>query len=177
MSKTRRWNNSSPGLPLRSTRVDEEPSIPLIKFLHLGPKPLFCKISNKKTQETESNALEISNFKSIRGCFCWWRNFAVCWTKIKLSLMQRPLTNALWLAATIALSFLDSRLAINLVTSLAKLWMRLIGRKSLTWTASSFLGNNVRSAVLSRCRFLKFPRCTAARAAITSGLMVVQHNL
>ena len=93
-----RWSNSSPGMPLRITRVDEEPRIALIRSRHLGPKPLFCKISNRKAQETESNALEMSNFGRIRGCFYWWRNLAVCWTRMKLSWMQRPLTNALWLA-------------------------------------------------------------------------------
>ena len=134
-----RWSNSSPGMPLRVTRVDEEPRIALIRSRHLGPKPLLCKISNRKTQETESNALEMSNFGRIRGCFYWWRNLAVCWTRMKLSWMQRPLTNALWLAETIALSLLASQLAISLVTSLAKLWIRLIGRKSLTCTTSWFL--------------------------------------
>ena len=83
---------------LKDYSSDEEPRIALIRSRHLGPKPLFCKISNRKAQETESNALEMSNFGRIRGCFYWWRNLAVCWTRMKLSWMQRPLTNALWLA-------------------------------------------------------------------------------
>lgn len=62
--------------------------------------------------------------------------------------MQWPLTNAIWLADTIPPSLQASWWAIILLTSLAKLWMRLTGRKSLTSTTSSFLGNRVRIAVL-----------------------------
>jgi hypothetical protein len=54
-------------MPLRITRVDEEPRIPQIRSRYLGPKPLFCKISKRMAQETESNALEISALKESKA--------------------------------------------------------------------------------------------------------------
>jgi hypothetical protein len=53
-----------PGDPFKSTRVEEEARILEIIFRHTGPNPRYESTSIKKAQETESNALEISNFKS-----------------------------------------------------------------------------------------------------------------
>jgi hypothetical protein len=56
----------------------------------------------------------------------------------------------------------------TLVTCLAKLWTRLMGWKSLTRSASSFLGSKVIKAELRRQRFLKSLLQTAETAAMTS---------
>jgi len=86
----------SPGEPLSKIWVEEVARSPLTISHQIGPKPRFCITSNKKGQDTESNALVISSFRRIRACFCWCRNFVVCCTSMKLSRMKRPLMKALW---------------------------------------------------------------------------------
>jgi hypothetical protein len=49
---------------ITTTCVEEEARIFDIIFRHTGPIPRCESTSNKKAQETESNALEISNFKN-----------------------------------------------------------------------------------------------------------------
>jgi hypothetical protein len=56
-----------PGTPLSKIWVEEVIRIPLITSLHMGPKPNFSNTSRRKGQETESKALEMSNFKRILG--------------------------------------------------------------------------------------------------------------
>jgi len=57
--------------------VDEEPRIPLIIFLHLGPKPLRCRISSKKAQETESNALGSVWMSELEGMELNWVQYQI----------------------------------------------------------------------------------------------------
>lgn len=71
------------------------------------------------------------------------KHLAANCTMRKLSWMLRPERNVLWLGLTKTdISFLNYP-ASNLEKSLAKLWIKLIGRKSLTWIASLFLGMKV----------------------------------
>lgn len=137
------WKMVWPGLPLRSTWVDAEASNLQTISHQTGPKPKCCITYNKKGQETESKAFVISNFKRILASLCWCNNLAVCWTSMKLSKIDRPLMKALWLWDTILSRCPESLLAISLVMSFANEWTRLMGRKSLTFVASSFLGSRV----------------------------------
>jgi hypothetical protein len=64
-------------------------------------------------------------------------------TSRKLSCMHRPWMNAVWLSATSSDIRGARRCAMTLVSSGVKLWMRLIGRKSMRSTTLSFLGSRV----------------------------------
>jgi hypothetical protein len=91
--------------------------------------------------------------------------------------MFLSLTNALWFAETRLGSNGANRLAMILVTNFAKLWIKLIGQKSFTSTASVFLGSKVIKVVL-RCPKLKtWPLKMASRAMSKSPLMMFQQVL
>ena len=53
-----------PGTPLSITWVEEVNKILEIRLRHLIPKPRWDNTSRRKAQDTESKALEISNFKN-----------------------------------------------------------------------------------------------------------------
>lgn len=147
----------SPGTPFR-TCVEEEASRPLRMSCQRIPNPSFCSTSNRKLQETESKALEMSSLRSIRGCLCWCRNFAVCCTNMKLSWMNLPLIKALWLCDTSPCNWLASLFARIFVMSLAKLCTKLIGLKSLTCVASSLFSRSdigwIEELEISKSKFL-----------------------
>ena len=133
----------SPGESLSSIWVEEVARRPLMISRHTCPKPNICSTSKRKGQDTESNALVISSFRRIRACFCWCRNFVVCYTNMKLSKMKCPLMKALWFGVIILSSRPASLFAISFVRSLAKECTRLIGLKSLMLVALSFFGRRV----------------------------------
>ena len=81
------------------------------------------------------------------------RNSSACSRKKRIN---RFLIKAVWLGETIFCSLSANLLANNLVTNFAKLWTRLIGRKSLTLVAPSTLGRSVIKAEFSGPKFLKF---------------------
>ena len=121
------------------------------------PNPKWAKTSRRNGQETESNAFVMSNLRRRRGSLRLCKNLAICCTRRKMSWMHLPRTNALWLVETKEFSIGAKRLARILVTSLAKLCTRLIGRKSFTSIASGFFGMRIRNAELRRCDFFPSP--------------------
>jgi hypothetical protein len=153
--------------------VEEEVSKPLSMSLHILPKPSFSRTSSKKAQETESKAFEISNFKIILGCFCECRNLAVCCTNIKLSWINRPLINALWLEETIP----SSRPANLLATLCYKLCKTVDETYGSEIYCMDFFGSRVILAELSNLRFLKSLLHTSETAAMMSSLIMGQHTL
>jgi hypothetical protein len=63
------------------------------------------------------------------------------------------------------------------MTSLAKLWMRLMGWKSLAHDAPSFLGISVMKIELRSLKFLKSLLQTAEIAAMMSSFIICQQLL
>jgi hypothetical protein len=72
------WEMGLPGIPFKSTWVEEDVRRPLNMSLQILPKPSFSRTSNRKIHETESKALEMSSFKRILGCFWECKNLAIC---------------------------------------------------------------------------------------------------
>jgi len=124
---------SGPGCPLTRIQVDDDPNRLRTRILQLTPNPKWTRISIRNGHETESNALEMSNLKNKLGTFCLCKDLMVCCTKIKLSRMLLPLTKAHCVFATRELRKGANRFATTLVINLAKLWTRLIGRKSTAY--------------------------------------------
>src|SRR6185312_1309881 len=124
---------------------------------HIGPKPKLLRTSSRNGHETESNALLMSSLRSTLASFCRCSALAVCWTSIKLPWMHLPFTNALWLEEIRLGNFGAKRFARTLVTILAKLWIKLMGRKSLTSMASGTFGRRVIYAELRRYKRLTSP--------------------
>lgn len=89
----------------------------------LKPQWGKAKIRNQK-------AFYISSLSKMWGSFRWCKHFAICWTRRKLSWILLPLTKADWFTGTKSGSMGARRLAMSLATSLAKLWIRLMGQKS-----------------------------------------------
>jgi hypothetical protein len=114
------WHISFPGSPFTSTLVEEEHNNLEIILHHTGPKPRCPSTSSRNGQDTESNALLISNLRSTLGIFYLWIALAVCCTIIKLSCMLLPFTKALWFGDIKSGSMGARRFAINLVTIVAK---------------------------------------------------------
>jgi len=168
---------SWPDSPLRCTWVEAVESKLATRLHQTWPKPKWVRTSSKKDQDIESKALEISSFKKRLGTCRRWRSLIVCCTNMWLSWIHRPWTKALWLAATKSFNRGAKRFDKIFVTSFAKLWMRLIGWKSLGCRASAFFGIRVRYAELSNHNFLASPYCTTMMAAVKSAFINCQHDL
>ena len=65
-----------------STRVEDVASRFKTRLHQTYPNPKCTRIPNKKGQETESKALDISSFRNILGTCCRWRSVIVCCTKM-----------------------------------------------------------------------------------------------
>lgn len=140
-----------PGIPLRSTWVDEVASKPLRTSLQICPKPSFCNTSKRKGQETESKALVMSSL------FCWWSNLAVCCTSMKLSCINLAFMKALCLRETKLCSFQANLFASIFVINLTMLWTRLIGRKFLTSLAPLHLRYDSNKGWVELIKMREFP--------------------
>jgi hypothetical protein len=89
---------SFPGASIDEHLVDDELRSNRTHLIQRGPKPRCLRTLRRKAQETLSNALATSSFRRRVGTFHWWSVLVACCTRTKLSSMQRPLMNALWLA-------------------------------------------------------------------------------
>lgn len=76
-----RWEINSPGSPLITILVEEVDNRRQIRLHQVRPKPKCCNSSSKKDQDTESKALEMSNFKRMWSPFLRCKSLASCWTK------------------------------------------------------------------------------------------------
>jgi hypothetical protein len=146
------------GSPFTNACVEEVDRIRHNKSHHRCPNPSCRNTSNRNDQDTESKSFEISNLSKMWAYFFLCRDFTICCTNKKLSWIFLPLTKALWFVETKDGKKGASRLAIILITNLAKLWMRLIGLKSFTWTASIFFGSKVMKAELRSLNLNTWPR-------------------
>lgn len=126
----RRWIILSLGSPFSSILVDEYEQDYCrrhSKWRQPCPKPIWMRTSRRKNQDTESKAFDMSNLRSLATV----QLFSHLLHKHKVVLyVFLFFTKADWFAETNLGRRGAKRLAITLVTGLAKLWMRLIGLKS-----------------------------------------------
>lgn len=150
-----------------------------IQSRHRRLNPMNSSSSRRKAQEARrrSKAFAMSIFNSIDGRLTECSSRQVSWTVWKLSWMLRPRMKALWLGRTRSLRNLASRLAKHFDTSLAKLWMRLIGLQSLISSGLTFFLRSIKKASLRRLRLLKSLDQRALKARMTSSLMIGQARL
>ena len=148
LAKSLPMSDPLPQLSIEQYRVEAERSRQQTISRQRLPKPKWDMTSRRNGQEIESKAFVMSSLSRRRGSLRLCKNLAIYCTRRKLSWMHLPRTNALWLVETKEFSLGAKRLARILVTSLAKLCTRLIGRKSFTSTASGFFGMRIRNAEL-----------------------------
>ena len=116
---------------------------------HLLPKPSCARTLNRNSQDKVSKAFVISILSRTAGIFFLCSVTAVLRTSLKFSWIQRFVMKADCTGDTNLPITGESRSDINLVMILEKLCIKLIGRKSLTSSGSSFFGSSVRLAELS----------------------------
>lgn len=91
------------------------------------------------------------------GIFFFLMRTAALWTYLKLSWMLLDQTNAFWFLFTSSSSFGANRSARILETSFAKLWMMVIGLKSLGHDAPILFGSSTTTAFFRPPSPLKSP--------------------
>jgi hypothetical protein len=114
------------GTPLRRILKEDVASKVAIQSLHLCPKPNTCIVSGRKTQLTESKALDMSSLMKRDGRLALWRALITLWTYKKLSWMHLFFMKEFWHPDTHSFSLGASLLARTLIIILARLLMRLI---------------------------------------------------
>jgi hypothetical protein len=111
------WHILSPSTPLSNTLVLAVESRCDTQFIHRAGKPTCYKTSSKNNQATKSKAWAMLTLTSREGHFLAWSSLAVPCSTLKLSYMNRPSTNALWLTWIISPSLEANRLASSLEKS------------------------------------------------------------
>jgi len=94
--RPRWWKIMSPGFPFTKICVEEVDKIKQMRSHHRWPNPTLRIISRRNDQQTESNALEMSNLRRIWASFFLCKDFTICCTNIKLSCILLPRTKALF---------------------------------------------------------------------------------
>ena len=119
----------------------------------------------------------MSSFRKWAGVLFLWKRHAVDLTAIKLSCILLVLMKALWHGETMEGMNLCNLSARALVMIFTKEWIRLIGLKSPTESAPSFLGIRIMLAELISCRLEDLREWKAFAASIISCLMMSQQVL
>ena len=119
----------------------------------------------------------MSSLKRSVGVRDLWRRLAKFLTYKKLSWMLLVFMKALWALETSLFMCGASLVAIILVISLAIAWMRLMGLKSVTSSAPSFLGMRAIFAEFSQWRLLVWRAPNWLITAMISILIMFQQDL
>lgn len=112
------WQILLPAWPLCKILVLAVPRMTNIQFFQRQPKPMCWSASSRNVQDTVSKDFTMSILSCTHSerlaCSALYKRR----TALKLSWMQRPLMNALWLRLTSASSFVDKWFAKHLVINL-----------------------------------------------------------
>lgn len=155
-----------PGEPFRRILEDEVARRVAIQSVHLCRNPSACIVSSRKTQLTESKALEMSSLMKRDGRLDFCRAFITLYTHTKFSWIHLFLMKAFWHLETSSFSLRASRSARILVMILAML-IRLIGLESVILMASFVFGIKNTLASLIKSSFYVLSEWKACRSART----------
>jgi hypothetical protein len=109
-----------------------------------------CNVSRRKTQLTKSKALEISSLMKSDGRLALCSPFITFWAYRKLSQMHLFFMKVFWHPETSSFNLGASLSARIFVIILARLLIRLMGRKSLIVVASFVFGMRTTFSSLTR---------------------------
>jgi hypothetical protein len=126
-------------MPFRRILDEDDASRVEIQSHHRCPNPNACNVSRRKTQLTESKALELASLMKSDGRLALCSAFITFWTYRKLWWMHLFFMKAFWHPETSSFNLGANLSGRIFVIILARLLIKLMGRKSLTVAASFVL--------------------------------------